>query len=148
MKLHNEKLTKRFLWGTLLGVGFGLLCFTGFSSQSGFPAEIARWQVWSWSNPWMWGTIINRMVLGIVVAMSGFVVAQPLLGFKISPWMRGAKMGFLVSLPMAIGSLQSANSEVAWNGFWIVLIAGTIIGLIIDVIITKLSGEGKELMDN
>ncbi len=60
--------------------------------------------------------------------------------------MRGAKMGFLVSLPMAIGSLQGANSEVACNGFWIVVIFGTVIGLTIDVVITKLSGEGRELV--
>jgi len=141
----NKILLKRMVFGSGLGLVAGLLCFAGFSSQPNIPTEYAQYQVWSWSNVWLWRTLLNRLVLGSMVAIAGFITVHPLLGFKISAWMRGAKIGFLISLPMAVSSLMNSNPEMAKSGFWMVLIAGTIIGLIIDVIITKFSGEGEEL---
>jgi hypothetical protein len=48
---------------------------------------------------------------------------------------------------MALGALMGENVEAAIKGFWYVLIAGGIIGIIIDLIITKIAGQGKDLMD-
>jgi hypothetical protein len=141
----NKQYMNRILLGTGLGVVFGLLCFAGFSSKSDIPVEMARWQVWSLGNAWMWGTIINRALLGMVVGLSGVIVAHPLVKIRIRAWLRGTKIGALMSLPMAVGSLTNPNHDMAVNGFWIVLIAGIVIGLLIDIIITKFTGEGKEL---
>lgn len=145
--MKNKNLAKRLVLGSVLGVMFGTLCFAGFSSNANIPEEMARWQVWSWNNAMMWGTIINRMLLGVVVALAGFITVSPICGVKIPTFFRGIKMGFLVSLPMAIGSLVNSNPEVAKGGFWIVLIAGTIIGMIIDLVITRLAGDGDELVN-
>jgi hypothetical protein len=143
----NKMLLKRMVFGSGLGLVAGLLCFAGFSSQPNIPAEYAQYQVWNWNNVWLWRTLLNRLVLGSMVAIAGFITVHPLLGFKISVWMRGAKIGFLISLPMAVGSLMNSNPEMAKSGFWMVLIAGTIIGSIIDIVITKFSGEGRELCE-
>jgi predicted membrane protein len=67
---------------------------------------------------------------------------------KLSAWLRGMKIGFLVSLPMAIGALMGEDAEMAKQGFWLVLIMGTIIGSIIDIIITKAAGQGDYLIIN
>ena len=143
----NKKIIKRISWGTGLGVLFGLLCFAGFSSKPDIPAEMTRWQAWSLSNAWMWGTIINRALLGMVVGLSGVIVAHPLVKMRIRAWLRGAKIGALMSLPMAVGSLTNPNHDMAVSGFWIVLVFGTVIGAVIDTIITKFAGEGKELCE-
>jgi len=144
--MKNAKLTRRISLGTLLGILAGVLCFAGFASNTDMPTDMAQWQVWSWSNGMMWSTIINRMVLGQVVALAGFMMFHPIFGFRLSPWLRGMKVGFLISLPMAVGALMNSDPQAAKAGFWIVLVMGTIIGLIIDVVITKFSGEGEELM--
>jgi hypothetical protein len=96
-----NNLTKRLVWGSMLGVLFGALCFAGFSSNQDMPAEFAKWQVWSWSNTMMWFTISNRFLLGVVVAMTGFITVHLMCNLKLSAWLRGI-IGFLVSLSMAI----------------------------------------------
>ncbi len=146
MKLYNIKLAERFLWGTILGIIFGLFCFVSFSSQPNMPADLSQWQKWSWNNVWMWRTIFNRMILGLVVAIAGLITRCPIFGIKIPIWLRGIKVGFIISLPMAMSSLQNSNMEIAWNGFWIVLILGSVIGALIDIIITRFTGEGKILL--
>ena len=143
----NKKLTKRILLGTGLGVLFGFLCFAGFSSKPDIPADTASLQVWSWSNVWMWGTVANRAALGLLVALGGVMIRHPWLGFRLYPILRGAKLGAIASLPMAIGSLANANHDMEVSGFWIVLVFGTIIGAIIDIVITKFIGDGSVLCD-
>ena len=142
----SQIFTKRILLGTGLGLLFGLLCFTGFSTNPDIPAELAQWQKWSWSNAMMWSIIINRMTLGIVVALTGTITRSLFFNFKISPIIRGAKMGMLISLPLALGALMGTDADLAQKSFWIVFIAGGVIGMIIDLIITKLTGDGKELL--
>ncbi len=143
--MKNKTLTNRLILGTLLGVMFGVMCFTGFSSNPDMPVEMTKWQLWSWSNAMMWGTISNRMLLGVVVALAGFITRCPVFGFRISVWLRGMKIGFLVSLPMAVGALMNENPQAAQGSFLIVLMAGIIIGMIIDLIITKFVGDGDAL---
>ncbi len=142
----NKQLTKRLVLGSILGTLFGVFCFSGFASNSDMPAELTKWQVWSWSNTMMWSTIANRFLLGVVVALAGFITVHPMYNLKISAWFRGMKIGFLVSLPMAIGALMGQDAEMAKQGFWIVLVMGIIGGSIIDIIITKFAGEGKDLI--
>ncbi len=140
------KICKRVIVGTLLGAVFGILCFAGFSSNPDIPAEFAKFQVWGWGNIWIWQTVANRMLLGLLVALGGVVTTYPLFNFKIPAFLRGAKLGLIASLPMALGALMGPNPEMAHKSFWIILIFGTVIGLIIDVILTKLYGEGKKLL--
>ena len=60
-------------------------------------------QEWSWSNPMMWTIVINRLVLGFVVAIAGFITIHPCFKFKVPVVLRGAKFGVLISLLMATG---------------------------------------------
>ena len=141
----NIHLTKRLLRGIGLGTLAGLICFYGFSMNTNMPAEMVKWQTWSWDNFMMWSTITNRMLLWLVVALAWFVTIHPMCGFKFPVFVRGLKMWALVSLPMALWALMW-EGEAAIQWFWFVLIAGAIIGMVIDLIITKIAGEGKALM--
>jgi hypothetical protein len=140
-----NNLTKRLVLGAVLGILFGVICFAGFASNQNMPANLVKWQEWSWSNTMIWSTIANRFVLGVVVAIAGFITVHPMYNLKLSAWLRGGKIGFLVSLPMAIGALMGEDVEMAKQGFWLVLVMGTVIGSIIDIIITKVAGQGKDL---
>ena len=145
MKIYNKRLAKRIAVSTALGAVFGFLCFAGFSSNPDMPAELAKLQAWSWSNPMMWSTVANRYALGFVVGIAGLVTVHPVFGFKFPPLLRGAGIGFLISLSMALGALIGGNQEASHSAFWIVLFAGIVIGAIIDFITTKVAGEGEYL---
>ena len=147
MKIHNKRLTKRLFISTALGTVFGFLCFAGFSSNHNIPAELAKRQVWSLNNVWMWVTVTNRFTLGFIVGIAGFAMRHPILGCKLIPFLRGAGIGFLISFSMALGSLLGENQQAAWGGFWVVLIAGIVIGAIIDFVTTKIAGEGSYLQE-
>jgi hypothetical protein len=64
----------------------------------------------------MWFTISNRFLLGVVVAMTGFITVHLMCNLKLSAWLRGI-IGFLVSLSMAIGALMGEDVEMAKQGF-------------------------------
>ena len=145
--MKNKNLIKRLVFGSIFGIIFGFMCFYGFVSSTGMPENLAKWQVWSWGNLMMWSTVANRMVLGVMVGIAGFITTFPFWNAKIPVWIRGLKIGALISLPMALGSLMGENTVVAIKGFWIIMIVGGLIGVIIDLIITKIAGEGKELID-
>jgi len=49
---------------------------------------------------------------------------------------------------MAFGALMGPNPELAQQGFWMTLLFGGIIGMIIDLTATKFAGQGKELQKN
>jgi hypothetical protein len=140
-----KNLKKRCGISMLMGASFGLLCFMGFSSNPDIPVEIAKFQEWSWSNPMMWSTIVNRFMIGFTVGLVGFVTVHPFFGFKIPVFARGFNTGALVSLPLALGALMGESPEMATKSFWIVLIAGAMIGMIIDLVATRIAGQGEEL---
>jgi len=140
-------LAKRMILSSLLGLGFGLLCFTGFSSNPNMPADFAQYQIWSLTNVMLWSTVISRLTLGFAIGLAGTVTKHPIFKFKFHPILRGTFIGLLFSLPMGVGALMGPDAEAAKAAFWIVLIAGGVIGLIIDLIATKLTGQGQSLLD-
>ena len=138
-------LAKRLCLATLIGTIFGILCFTGFSQNPNFPAEMAKYQLWSASNPMMWEIIINRMTVGFVIGLMGFITVHPVFGFKLPVFLRGFMIGAFVSLTMSFGAMIE-NPE-ATQTFWIITLAGGIIGMITDLIVTKVAGQGKDLYE-
>jgi hypothetical protein len=74
-----NNLAKRILLGITLGTIFGLLCFAGFVRNTEVPEIYSAYQVWAWNNPMMWGTIFNRFMIGLTVALAGFVTIHPLV---------------------------------------------------------------------
>jgi hypothetical protein len=97
-------------------------------------------------NAMMWTIILNRFILWITVAITGFITLHPVFKFRIHPILRWAKMWILVSLLMATWVLIWEPDQNAWFAFWLILIIWAIIWAVIDVIITKCAWEWEELI--
>ncbi len=113
----------RLLVTTVLGFVFGVICWLLTSSgQPQMPASMA------------WSVIFSRALLGFVIGISAW---------KINYMLHGIILGFIVSIPMALGSL-------AFQGFKIflgTLIMGMIYGFLIELIthlIIKEKGAAPE----
>jgi hypothetical protein len=133
---------KRFFTAVPLGIIAGLVCVTLVSQN--MP------EIWAWDNMLLWTLFSDRVLIGLVVFLAGTFTSHPILGFKLHSWLRGAAMGALVSLPIAFGALVDPSTlpaEItATFVFWATVGSGAIYGLIIDLIATKIGGEGKALL--
>ena len=134
----------RLCGGTALGALFGLLCFYGFINNPNLDQSVQIYATWSFSNLMMWDLVANRAAIGFVVGLMGFITVHPLFGFRLPSFLRGFVIGSFISLTLAIGATMGGNSQPVQT-FWIITIAGGIIGLIIDVILTKIAGQGSDL---
>ncbi|MBF0156563.1 MAG: hypothetical protein HQL57_05210 [Magnetococcales bacterium] len=61
-------------------------------------------------HPIFWAILTDRILIGMVVALAGTYTIHPLLGFRYRPWLRGACMGTVVSLPLAAGALSGPEA--------------------------------------
>jgi len=100
----------RLLLTTILGFVFGVVCWLLASSgQPEMPAAMS------------WSIIFSRALLGFVIGISAW---------KINHMIHGIILGFIVSIPMALGGL-------AFQGFKVflgTLIMGIIYGFLIELI--------------
>jgi hypothetical protein len=100
----------RLLVTTLLGFVFGVVCWLLSSSgQPQMPAAMA------------WSIIFSRALLGFVIGISAW---------KINHMLHGIILGFIVSIPMALGSLAFQGIKI----FLGTLIMGMIYGFLIELI--------------
>ena len=100
----------RVLVTTVLGFVFGVVCWLLSSSgQPGMPAAMA------------WSIIFSRALLGFVIDISAW---------KINYMVHGIVLGFIVSIPMALGGLSFQGFKV----FLGTLIMGIIYGFLIELI--------------
>jgi hypothetical protein len=100
----------RVLVTTVLGFVFGVVCWLLASSgQPGMSAAMA------------WSIIFSRALLGFVIGISAW---------KINYMIHGIVLGFIVSIPMALGGLSSQGFKV----FLGTLIMGIIYGFLIELI--------------
>ncbi|MDD3646133.1 MAG: hypothetical protein PHH06_01865 [Candidatus Gracilibacteria bacterium] len=132
-----KPMVKRMFISLTLGALFGLLC-AYFASTNTLDPNF-------WGSAVMWSIFFNRFVIGFVVALAGFIVVHPLLNIRMYPVCRGACAGFLVSLSLAFGA-YSTGGEQANIIFWGSIVSGMIYGLIIDLVATKVAGEGETLL--
>ncbi len=137
-KTLSLPIVKRIAIAKVLGLGAGLLCVS-------FAAKEMP-EIWDCKNPLFWTIVINRVVLGVMVGIAGFMTIHPIFKFKCFPFLRGAVFGAFVSLDLAFGGLIGNNAPEAMMIFWATIIAGTVYGMIIDIVATKFGGEGKELL--
>lgn len=96
----------------------------------------------------MWIIIVNRMTIGLVVGIAGVFTRHPMFGFRTPPYLRGAVFGAVVSIGLAIGTfITPASGPYSQTAlFWMTILAGAVYGSIIDMIATKVGGEGKDLL--
>jgi len=124
----------------ILGLIFGLICVALAAQDDP--------NIWCWKNPLMWNILINRTLIGVLVGCAGFMVKHPVFGFRVHPILRGAIIGAFVSLDMAVGVFMAPDMTIEKMKmiFWGSIGVGSVYGLIIDFIATKIAGEGKVLM--
>jgi hypothetical protein len=141
MKFFSSPLIKRKIVCVLLGIIFGFVCF-GLAESNMKEGTL-------WNTPAMWEILYNRLLIGIVIYLAGAFTYHKIFKFRIYPWFRGSIIGAIVSIDLAIGSLITPNMDKshAWAIFGMTIIAGAIYGLIIDIVATKIGGEGKEIIE-
>lgn len=109
----------RLLVTTLLGFVFGIVCWLLASSgQPEMPAAMS------------WSIILSRALLGFVIGISAW---------KINYMLHGIILGFIVSIPMALGSLAMQGVKI----FLATLIMGMIYGFLIELITHLIIKEKK-----
>jgi hypothetical protein len=99
----------RVLLTTILGFIFGIVCWLLASSGGPMPAAMT------------WSIILSRALLGFVIGISAW---------KINYLLHGILLGFIVSIPMAFGSLAVKGFKI----FLGTLIMGMIYGFLIELI--------------
>lgn len=132
---------RRWIICLVLGGVFGFICAYG--------RLMTTPELWAMEHYWwsavMWGFVINRVLIGVMLFFAGGFLWCPWSGIRFFPWMRGALIGGIVSLDVSVGVLAQRGD---WDGFLEILIAGILYGVIIDVLATRFGGEGEELLDS
>lgn len=124
--------TKRMLITVSLGAISGLIC-----------AYVADFFVVS--DPMFWIIFLNRVLIGIVVGVSGFVTRHPFFFFPCYA-LRGIFFGAILSLLVSLEMLLHPQTEEIMIAFWTFIVAGAVLGLLIDLVSTKVAGQGKDLL--
>lgn len=138
--VFSHPAAKRKMLCLAMGIGFGFLC--AYLASSGMEGQDFWW------TPLMWSIVINRILIGFVIFIVGAYNYIPLFKVKYPAWLRGAAVGALFSLGMAIGVFMNPEmAEEATMIFWMTILAGSVYGLIIDSIATVLFGDGKKLTE-
>ena len=101
---------KRVILSTLLGVLAGIVCYLLSKGNMAYTSRMIA------------GTILNRTLIGFVIGISGWK--------KISWWLHGIIIGLIVTSLMAV--------YVPLTGAIMLLVAGAVYGLLIELIVTKL----------
>ena len=133
----QKKFLNRLLISVILWILFWLLC-TWLASSS---TPDIRW------TPLMRSILFNRFLIWIVIGIVWVYTIHPIFGFKTFV-LRGVLFGALISIAMAIGIYMDTTitSTEQCKIFWMTILAWAIYGLIIDIVATKLGGQGKELL--
>ncbi|MCK5460837.1 hypothetical protein KAI58_02540 [Candidatus Gracilibacteria bacterium] len=140
----NESIVRRLLTAKAVGLFFGLICF--FSIPIFWPNETLMFR---------FGILIWYTVLGLIIGISGVLSHHPYLKFKFPIGFRGFFFGALLSfvfvllgyekLEELMFTTQNFSDWGLFSPFWFVL-EGLLLGTIIDIIATKVGGEGKQIL--
>ncbi|MEO5376159.1 MAG: hypothetical protein H7832_00005 [Magnetococcus sp. DMHC-6] len=138
--MNKSPAAKRFLIAIGLGGIFGLVC-VGLAAHH--QPDLA-----SLTHPIFWSIFTDRLLIGVVVALAGAYLRHPMFGFPFRPWLRGGCLGAMVSLPLAAGAMGGAapTGMSLWVIFWATFLVGGVYGAIIDIVATRVGGEGTALL--
>lgn len=137
--LHKKSVFKRIVVGKLIGlvvggISFAMLPLYGLAGETMFGLG-------------MWLAFI---LMGGTIGLLGIMTQHPIFDFRLRFWMRGAVVGFsfmLMVILLGYEQIQAIMSSplVSWVGlkspFW-ALIDGTLIGIFMGWVATKVAGEG------
>ncbi|PID83219.1 hypothetical protein CSB11_02655 [Candidatus Campbellbacteria bacterium] len=141
---NNKKtLTKRIIVAKAVAFIFAVIYIATFVTQTNHDL-VSKLSL---------GTLLVCMTMGLVIALAGVFAKHPFLGFQMKWYLRGAFLGTLIIFMFVLLSYDAFKTVIdspliSWMGiespYWAV-IDGTIMGLIIDFVATKMAGEGREL---
>ena len=141
---NKASLTARIAIGKSLGLLFGLIGFICLPYFLPDASSLLRWGILFW-----------YITLGAIVGVFGVYTYHPIVKFSLPWWLRGALMGGWMNFVLvffAYDEMQRmmitvfGQNSLFSSPFWFAL-EGAIIGLIIDFIATKVSGEGKAIVE-
>jgi hypothetical protein len=122
----------------LMAIFLGFLCAYGaWAITPEFHENAKYWGSWI-----MWSTVMNRFLLGVIVALCGVFTRGP-FGFRVYPWVRGALVGFFISVDLAVWAMIEGGDTLL---FWGIVFSGIISGILIDIVSTIVAGEGYCLL--
>lgn len=142
MLFRTHSLTGRVFVGEMAGFVFGLI-FMFLMPAFG----VDMFSMYSW------GVLLMLVVMGAMIGFIGIFERHPVLGMPLPWWVRGPAVGAMFMLILVLLNFDAVYTMmlspiVSWMGFespfWIML-DGVVIGGIIGLICTKLSGEGSTL---
>ena len=136
--LFKLPIIKRKLVAIPLGIVFGFLC--AYLAWQADPTTCF------WQSPLTWQIVYNRMLIGAFILIMGVFTVHPVLKFRLFPAFRGALIGAVVSIDLGLGIfITPIQNDVSI--FWMTIGFGAFYGFVIDVIATKIAGEGKKLLE-
>ncbi|MFA6458614.1 MAG: hypothetical protein WCV72_04495 [Patescibacteria group bacterium] len=127
----------RFLVALPLGLAFGVLCAWLASQKDPTIFDVKSFSFWT--------IVWNRFLIGLVIGFAGAFTRHPVFGFRCPAFLRGIVLGAVVSLALAFGALITPIENAA-QIFWLTVGVGAFYGLVIDLLATKVGGEGKSLV--
>ncbi len=139
-------LTLRIILGKLFGAGIGVVVFFSLPTLQADIDLALRFGVLGW-----------YILFGAIIGFMGLYTKHPVLNFRMPSLLRGAMVGF--GLNVILGCLIHGDVVEAFahysdfhfaNSMPIIQLAieGLIWGALIDGLVTKFAGEGKELVKN
>lgn len=138
----NLPVVKRKLISIVLGTAFGFL--SAYMLWANIPALQAGYDFWGSSL--MWNFVFNGFLIWLVVFITWVFTIHPILKFRFYPELRGAIMGGIVSIDIALFAINLGLPAAGKVGA-VIILAGISYGIIIDFVATAFGWEGKELLD-
>ena len=97
-----------------------------------------------------WGILLWYVTFGAIIGVHGVYDRLPIFDIRLPCWLRGAAIGawlnfvlvFFAHEPMQ--AMLTAAFGTPLSPFWFAL-EGAILGLIMDIIVTKAAGEGEAI---
>lgn len=143
-RIRPTSLTLRIMLGKLFGAGIGAIVFLSLPALQPDMDIVLRFGVWGW-----------YILFGAVIAFAGIYTKHPLLNFPLPPLLRGALIGF--GLNLILGCLLHGDMIEAFADYsdfhfaqsmpvLQMAIEGLIWGALIDMLLTRYAGQGKDLV--
>ncbi len=140
-----RSLTERIVWGKIFGFLIGAIAFLSL------PALSPQMNLLTGFGIWLWYTMF-----GAVIAFMGIYREHPILGLPMPALLRGALVGAGLNLVLALliyDDISTAfefmsGTYVAITGapVFLLMVEGAVWGMILDFVLTKWLGEGKDLV--
>ena len=138
-------ITERLIWGKVFGFLVGAICFLSLPSLSPEMSLFTGFGVWLWYT-----------LFGGIIALLCIFEKHPIFKFRLYPLLRGFSvgaglnlvLGFLIynDIAVAFSFLQAPFEVMVFGPLLLIMVEGGLWGMILDFVLTKWLGEGKDLL--